>query len=191
MIDDERCLSDGDTSPIETDGGFYVTGTAAQSFETVWGDGTHSCLLRFDTKTGKFDPEGYIDIHKLTGGYEALEMNWYKDGIFYFPATNTSKYSDDEERWNAILGNNPAKWMRIDVNQATAVEVTGEGVGPMGPWGNAWLHDKRVFLDVTRGASDVQSDETTLVEVDPVTHVATEKFSYTGDAVGFFELARE
>lgn len=190
VIDDPRCQSDGDSSPIESDGGFYVTGTAAQTFETVWGDGAHTCLLRFDTTTGQFDPDGYIDVHELTSGYEALEMNWFKDGVFYFPATDTSQYSEDEDRWNAILGNNPARWMRIDVKARTAVVLTGEGVGQMGPWGNAWLHEKRVFLDVTRGASGVQSDETTLVEVDPETHVAAAKFRYAGDAVGFFEMTR-
>jgi hypothetical protein len=189
VADDERCTADADTSPVEQDGGFWVTGTAAQTFETAWGDGRHSCMLRFDTDKGEFDPNGYIDLHALTGGYEALEMNWFSDGVFYFPATDVSAYSQDEDRWNAILGSNPAAWMRIDVRAKDAVKITGDGVGPMGPWGNAWLHETRVFLDVTRGASGVQSDETTLVEVDPETHVASERFSYAGDAVGFFQVA--
>jgi len=60
----------------------------------------------------------------------------------------------------------------------------------MGPWGNAWLHEKRVFRDVTRGASGVQSDDTTRVEVNPATQVSLEKFSYAGDAVGFFQVAQ-
>lgn len=188
VVDDERCMSDGDTNPIEADGKFYLLGTAAQSFRTVWGDGAHSCLIRFDTSTDAFDPDGYIELPPLLDGREALEINWFADGVFYLPATDTSAYGDDEDRWNAILGNNPARWVKLDVNRGESEAVTGDAVGAMGPWGNAWLLPDRVFLDVTRGADGVQSEETTLVEVDVDTQVATELFSYAGDAVGFFQI---